>query len=344
MSYQELQPAQQAVQPGLQGTQLRLQGSQGRAPRSAQPLYMAQVGEQVGSQPCQHTWELGHRAWGASGNTCHLPSLAPNPPHTLHAQISPLPLSLSPSLTCRAPSAPALMAKVGRESRLWSPSAGNLSLCGGKEALRGTLPSSKGPSILQTGPKLLPPPRFCHRGSPEALPTPGPRPSPSPPVSPTSCAASCRVSARRERVRRTALSSSARGSGEARGGPGGGPGAAALSGHRLRATRTRQQTPGGGRKQGTQTGLVGLREEGLGVLSPRVERPGQVAGPGRASLSLSGSGCPARRSRRGPGRVDGPGVSRPPPDAGIWAPGRGMRGEAQARTCPLPGPREPESD
>lgn len=73
-----------------------------------------------------------------------------------------------------------------------------------------------------------------------------------------------------------------------------------------------------------------------------MERPRQVAGPGRASFCLSGSGCPARPSRRGPGRVDGPGVSRPPPDAGIWAPGRGMRGEAQARTCPLPGPREPE--
>jgi hypothetical protein len=68
---------------------------------------------------------------------------------------------------------------------------------------------------------------------------------------------------------------------------------------------------------------------------------GQVAKPGRASVSLPASGCPARRSRRGPGRVDGPGVSRPPPDAGIWAPGRGMRGEAQARTCPLPGPGSP---
>lgn len=30
--------------------------------------------------------------------------------------------------TCKDPSAPALMAKVGRESRLWSPSAGNFSL------------------------------------------------------------------------------------------------------------------------------------------------------------------------------------------------------------------------
>ena len=79
----------------------------------------------------------------------------------------------------------------------------------------------------------------------------------------------------------------------------------------------------------------------MGVLSPRAERPGHVAGPGLVSLSLSGSGRPARRSRRAPGRVDGPGVSRPPPDAGIWAPGRGRRGETQARTCPLPGLRSP---
>lgn len=67
MSYQELQPAQQAVKPGLQGTQLWLQGPQGRAPCPAQPLYMPQVGEQVRPQPCQHTWELGHRVCGHQG-------------------------------------------------------------------------------------------------------------------------------------------------------------------------------------------------------------------------------------------------------------------------------------
>lgn len=33
-----------------------------------------------------------------------------------------------PALTCKEPSVPALMANVGSESRLWSPSAGNFSL------------------------------------------------------------------------------------------------------------------------------------------------------------------------------------------------------------------------
>lgn len=156
------------------------------------------------------------------------------------------------------------------------PLWGQRNLEGDPAQLQGSLhpPDRLKTPLPHPHPHPTPPPRFCHRGSPEALPTPGPGPCPSLPVSPTSWAASCRVSARRERVRRTALSSSARGSGEARGGPGGGPGAAALSGHRLRATRTRQQTPGGGKKQRAQTGRVGLREEGLGVLSPRVERPG----------------------------------------------------------------------
>lgn len=185
------------------------------------------------------------------GITEHLPHACSGPQPPLHPGHRPAltfaPSSPSPPLTCRAPSAPALMAKVGRESRLWSPSAGNLSLCGGKEALRGTLPSSKGPPILQTGPRLPPPAVSVRAQKPSTLRVPVPAQPPA--GSPTSCAASCRVSARRERVRRTALSSSARGSGEARGGPGGGPGAAALSGHRLRATRTRQQTPGGGRRQ-----------------------------------------------------------------------------------------------
>ena len=96
MSYQELQPAQQAVQPGLQGTQLRLQGPQGRAPRSAQPLYMAQVGEQVGSQPCQHTWELGHRAGGHQGTpaTCLLWPPIPRTPSMPRSHLCPCPFPL----------------------------------------------------------------------------------------------------------------------------------------------------------------------------------------------------------------------------------------------------------
>lgn len=74
----------------------------------------------------------GRAEWGvASRSTWHLPTPAPNPLHPLHR---PTPtFDPSPALTCRAPSAPALMAKVGRESRLWSPSAGNLSLLGGKK-------------------------------------------------------------------------------------------------------------------------------------------------------------------------------------------------------------------
>lgn len=70
--------------------------------------------------------------------------------------------SLSPALTCKAPRAPALMAKVGRESKLWSPSAGNLSLWG-KEAMRGhsdqlrgslhSLPQASNSSL----PRSLPP-------------------------------------------------------------------------------------------------------------------------------------------------------------------------------------------
>lgn len=179
----------------------------------------------------------------------------------------------------------------------------------------------------------------------------GPGPCPSPAGCPTSCAASCRVSARRERVRRTALSSSARGSGEARGGAGGGPGAAALSGHRLRAARTRQQTPGeverSGERAAAQPRPGGLREEGLGCGS---WVPGRSAQGSAKDLGGFPSPSPARAAPpvgadAAPGRVDGPGVSLPPPDAGIRAPGRGtVGGDAQARTCPPPGAREPEPD
>lgn len=77
------------------------------------------------------------------------------------------------------------------------------------------------------------------------------------------------------------------------------------------------------------------------VWSPPGGARGEGRRPGRASRSLTGSGCPARRSRRGPGRVDGPGVSRPPPDAGIWAPGRGMRGRHRPEPAPSPGPGSP---
>lgn len=263
--YQELQPPQQPVQPGLQGPQLGLQGPQGRAARPAQPLHVPQVGEQVGPQPRQHAGELGDRP-GVGGQ--ERPPRVPGTPH-----LFPL-----PAPTCRAPSAPALMAKVGRESRLWSPSAGNLSLCGGRgEAMRGALPSSGGPLAPHHGPQTPPP---------LSAPLEAPVASPPVPVSPTSCAASCRVSASSARVSRMALSSSARGSGEARGGPGGGPGAAARSGHRLSAARTRQQTPAGGRGRGAQArGVVaGRRTEGLGWVGRAPRGAGRGAGRRRRGL------------------------------------------------------------
>lgn len=73
---------------------------------------------------------------GASRSAWQAPTPALKPLHPLHWP--------TPALTCSAPSAPALMAKVGSESRLWSPSAGNLSLLGGKETVRGTQTSSRG--------------------------------------------------------------------------------------------------------------------------------------------------------------------------------------------------------
>lgn len=52
------------------------------------------------------------------------------------------------------------------------------------------------------------------------------------------------------------------------------------------------------------------------------------AGRRAASLLVSLPPPPRPPAQTGPGRADGPGVSRPPPDAGIWAPGRGGRGNA----------------
>lgn len=269
-----------------------------------------------------------------------MPTLAPSAPRPG----SHLPIRL-PAPTCRAPSAPALMAKVGRESRLWSPSAGNFSLWGEK-AVRGTLPSSGGPFMPHHRPQTPPSPGLCHRGRPDtarhsvALVWPPPS---SFPASPTSCAASCRVSARRERVRRTVLSSSARGSGEALGGPGGGPGAAALSGHRLSAARTRQQTPAGEGRRRTQAGLA-----------VRGRRTGGSRAPGRSTQGRLPAGAgfplplrlwlprPSEQTRPRAGRRAGRLPSAP--GRRNLGPGAGHEGEAQARTCPLPGPREPGPD
>ena len=89
------------------------------------------------------------------------------------------------------------------------------------------------------------------------------------------------------------------------------------------------------------------------VLGPRAEHPGLGAGPGRVSLSLPGSGCPARRSRRGPGAgrragrlPSAPGRRNPGPGAGH---GRGRRtGQdlppsrgSGARAGPRAGERDP---
>lgn len=322
--YQELQPPQQPVQPGLQGPQLGLQGPQGRAARPAQPLHVPQVGEQVGPQPRQHARELRDGVRGQERRP--------------QARPPPVPRTRSPAPTCRAPSAPALMAKVGRESRLWSPSAGNLSLWGKKSYEGGPAQLWGSPHPPTTG--LKRPLPVCAVGGQVA-----PRPAPARrPPSPTSCAASCRVSASRERVSRMALSSSARGSGEALGGPGGGPGAAARSGHRLSAARTRQQTPAGGRGRGfrpegwSQGGGLGLGGGGRRVsCAPRRRARGwSPAGAGFPLPLRLWLPRPSEQTRPRAGRRAGRLPSAP--GRRNLGPGAGREGAAQARTCPLPGP------
>ena len=91
----------------------------------------------------------------------------------------------------------------------------------------------------------------------------------------------------------------------------------------------------------------GLREEGLGCGSwvPGRSTQGSAQGLGGFPSPSPARAAPPVGADAAPGRVDGPGVSRPPPDAGIRAPGRGtVGGDAQARTCPPHGAREPEPD